>query len=339
MRNSNEQSTASMRCQFKVHCHSKQNTKQERMISVIIPLYNKAASIATALDSILAQTYQDFEVVVVDDGSTDEGATIVEQYTNTRIRLIRQANAGVSAARNTGIAEAKGEYVAFLDADDEWMPEFLEKIVELQKEFPTCRAQATNYTFNSYGVKSPTILRKMPFQGERGVLTNYFEVASCSHPPVWTSALCIERNLLQEIGGFPLGIKSGEDLLTWARIAVRTDWAYSLRPLAQYNIDLTYLAENPGRPHDEIDYVGDGLIDLQNNISKASRRELRRYISHWYKMRTSVYMQKGKVVNTWRYGCKSLRYNIGNYKVYLMMVMVLLPSKIQNVIKRKYAKR
>ena len=309
------------------------------MISVIIPLYNKVDSIATALDSVIAQTYQDFEVVVVDDGSTDESAAVVERYADSRIRLIRQANAGVSAARNKGIEEANGEYVAFLDADDEWMPVFLEEIMSLQQEFPDCRAQATSYITNSRGVKATIELHKIPFVEERGLLTNYFEVASCSHPPICSICVCIERNLLQEIGGFPLGIKSGEDLLTWARIAVRTDWAYSLRPLAQYNIDLTYLAENPGRPHDEIDYVGDGLIDLQNNISKASRRKLRRYISHWYKMRTSVYMQKGKVVNTWRYGCKSLRYNIGNYKVYLMMVMVLLPSKIQNVIKRKYAKR
>lgn len=305
------------------------------MITVIIPLYNKEASIATALRGVLAQSYQDFEVVVVDDGSTDGGAAVVETFTDPRIRLIRQANGGVSAARNRGIAEARGEHVAFLDADDEWMPQFLEEIAALIAEYPECRARATNYIFNSNGVKSPTILRKMPFTEGRGVMTNYFEVASCSHPPMWTSAVCIDRDLLQEIGGFPVGIKSGEDLLTWARIAVRTNWAYSLKPLAQYNVEL--FSDKPGRPHDEIDSVGDGLVALKSKIEKERRGELKKYISHWYKMRTSVYLQQGKVINTWKYGVKALNYNVYNYKVFLMMMMALLPSSIKNSIKKKFA--
>ena len=303
------------------------------MISIIIPLYNKEASIATALRGVLAQTYQDFEVVVVDDGSTDGGAAVVETFDDPRIRLIRQANAGVSAARNRGIAEARGEHVAFLDADDEWMPQFLEEIAALIAEYPECKARATNYIFNSNGVKSPTILRKMPFAEGRGVLTNYFEVASCSHPPMWTSAVCIDRDLLQEISGFPLGIKSGEDLLTWARIAVRTQWAYSLKPMAQYNVEL--FSDKPGRPHDEIDYVGDGLVALLEQVNIECRGELKQYISHWYKMRTSVYANVRKTKKAWRYGVKALRYNIMNYKVCAMMLMVLLPSKVQYAIKKK----
>ena len=315
------------------------DTKLNRstLISVVIPLYNKAESIATALDSVLAQAYQNFEVIVVDDGSTDDGVAVVEQYADERIRLIRQANAGVSVARNRGIEEARGEYVAFLDADDEWMPEFLEEIVTLQNEFPACRAQATSYVINSRGGKSSIILRKIPFQGERGVLTNYFEVASFSHPPVCSICVCVERELLQEIGGFPLGITSGEDLLTWARIAVRTDWAYSLIPLAQYNVEALLVDEKPGRLHDKGEVVSTELIALLDKIGDKRKRKLKKYISHWYKMCTSVYMRLGEVKNTWKYGCKSLRYNICNYKVYLMMMMVLLPSKMQKSIKKKYA--
>lgn len=305
------------------------------MISVIIPLYNKKDSIATALNSVLAQTYQDFEVVVVDDGSTDEGATIVEQYTNTRIRLIRQANAGVSAARNKGVAEAKGEYVAFLDADDEWMPEFLAEIVALQKEFPTCRAQATNYSFNTYGIKSPTILRKIPFLGEHGVLTNYFEVASCSHPPVWTSAVCIERTLLLSIGGFPHGINSGEDLLTWARVAMQTDWAYSLCALAKYNLGEGYDKKNlPPRRQDERDPVGKELLEIYRRSPHV--QGLRKYLSHWHKMRASTAIRYGECRETIYEAWRAIVYNPLNYKAFLLGVLTMFPFRIRRFIISKY---
>ena len=292
------------------------------MISVIIPLYNKAGSIAQALDSVLAQEYQDFEIVVVDDGSTDGGASVVENYGDARIRLVRQENAGVSAARNKGIEEARGEYVAFLDADDVWMPGFLSEIAALQREFPQCRAQATNYVFNSNGVKSPTILRKIPFSGEWGVLTNYFEVASCSHPPVWTSAVCIERTLLQEFGGFPVGIKSGEDLLTWARVAVRTDWAYSMREMALYNVEGYYVNERPRRVPAEIDVVGAELKKMWQESSKASG--MRRYVANWHKMRSSVYMRLGEKKNSIKEAMISLRYYPLNFKVYAYILLNVL---------------
>ena len=292
------------------------------MISVIIPLYNKEAGIATALRSILAQTYQDFEIVVVDDGSTDGSVAVVETFDDPRIRLIRQANAGVSAARNRGIAEAKGKHVAFLDADDEWMPEFLAEIRELQEAYPNCKTQATNYIFNSNGKKSPTILRRIPFKGERGVLSNYFEVASCSHPPVWTSAVCIERELLQEIGGFPVGVKAGEDLLVWARMAIHTQWAYSLKALAQYNFDQISIKEPPTRIPEEVDVVGNELVYLWNEYPQT--KGLKLYISLWHKMRSSMYMRLGYKKECRKEAFLALRYNLVNYKIYAYLVLNLL---------------
>ena len=301
------------------------------MISIIIPLYNKEASIATALRGVLAQTYQDFEVVVVDDGSTDGGAAVVEQFDDPRIRLIRQTNGGVSAARNRGIVEARGEHVAFLDADDEWMPEFLEEIAALIAEYPECKARATNYIFNSNGVKSPTILRKMPFTEGRGVLTNYFEVASCSHPPMWTSAVCIDRDLLQEIGGFPLGIKSGEDLLVWARTAVRTQWAFSMRAMAQYNLGEGYDKKNlPPRRQDAGDPVGKALKEIYQ--LHPNLKGFRKYISHWHKMRASVAIRYGERKETLYEVRQSLKYNPFNYKVAMFGVLALLPTKLRRII-------
>lgn len=95
------------------------------MISVVIPLYNKEASIKQSLMSVLSQSYQDFEVVIVDDGSTDNSVAKVEEIQDSRIRLIRQENGGPSKARNTGVKNAKGDWILFLDADDELLPEAL----------------------------------------------------------------------------------------------------------------------------------------------------------------------------------------------------------------------
>ena len=291
------------------------------MITVVIPLYNKADCIATALDSVLVQTYQDFEVIVVDDGSRDGGAVVVERYTDPRIRLIRQANAGVSAARNRGIEEAKGEYVAFLDADDEWMPEFLAEIVALQQEFPNCKAQATTYVQCQNGEKKNIILNKLPFSSEHGVLTNYFEVATHSNPPIWTGAVCIERALLQELGGFPLGIKSGEDLLTWARIATRTNWTYSLKPYAIFNMEGYNKNERPKRIPADIDVVGNELKQLwkQNPQTKG----LKHYIAHWHKMRSSIYLRLGMRKKSIREALIGLRYAPLNWKLYGYVVLAL----------------
>lgn len=292
------------------------------MISVIIPLYNKETGIATALRSVLAQTYQDFEIIVVDDGSTDDSAAVVESFNDPRIKLIRQQNAGVSAARNRGISEAKGEYVAFLDADDEWMPEFLEEIRTLQETFPNCKAQATNYIFNSNGINSPTILNRIPFKGKRGVLSNYFEVASCSHPPVWTSAVCIERKLLQEVGGFPVGVKAGEDLLVWARMAIHTQWAYSLKALAQYNFDQISIKEPPTRIPEEVDVIGNELLYLWNEYPQT--KGLKLYISLWHKMRSSMYMRLGYKKECAKEAFLALRYNPMNYKIYIYLILNIL---------------
>jgi len=96
-------------------------------VSVIVPLFNKAPYIERALSSVAAQTYRDFELIVVDDGSTDEGPRIVEAFTDLPIHLIRQENAGPGAARNRGLELAQGELVAFLDADDEWLSNYLRR--------------------------------------------------------------------------------------------------------------------------------------------------------------------------------------------------------------------
>lgn len=302
------------------------------MISIIIPLYNKAACIATALECVLAQTYQDFEIVVVDDGSTDDGASIVERYTDSRIRLIRQDNTGVSAARNRGIEEAKGEYVAFLDADDEWMPEYLEVQHQLTEKYPQCDVFATNYEFRGpSGNMVPTILRRLPSKDEDFELTNYFEVAYSSHPPLWTSAVMVRKAALDSAGGFPVGVRSGEDLLTWARLIVKYKAAFSMKSFAIYNLGEGYDKKNlPPRRQDEGDPVGKELLNMYRENPHLVG--LKKYLSHWHKMRASTAIRYGERKETLVEVWKSLYFNPFNFKVAIFAILALLPLKIRNLI-------
>lgn len=294
------------------------------MITVVIPLYNKETSVSAAVESVLNQSFQDFEIVVVDDGSTDSGAYVVKSMTDSRIRLIHQPNGGVSKARNTGIREARGRYIAFLDADDEWDKDYLSKIWELIEKYPECKARATNYKLELSGQLQDTVLRKIPFEGD-GVLYNYFEIGACSHPPVWTSCTCIDKDILLSIGGFPEGVRSGEDLLTWARVAMKTDFAYSMEPLGLYKMDDSYvLTSTPSRRQDDGDPVGRGLEQLLTE--NPSKPGLKSYISRWHKMRASTAIRFFNRYECFRETCLSLRFDMCKWETYPFLILPILPK-------------
>ncbi len=196
-------------------------------ISVVIPLFNKERHIVRAINSVLAQTVQDFEIVVVNDGSKDGGGDIVRVMTDSRIRLIHQENGGVSSARNKGIKESYTELIAFLDADDEWKPIFLETVLNLKERFPGAGAYVTAYEIKGhYGkIYSPNY-KAIPLAPWEGVIPNYFE-SILGDLPVWSSAIMIPKKVFNVCGVFPLGERLGEDLDMWLRVALRYPIAFS----------------------------------------------------------------------------------------------------------------
>lgn len=303
------------------------------MISVVIPLYNKEKQIADTLRSVLRQSFQDFEIVVVNDGSTDGSVAAAESVQDERIRIIHQDNAGVSAARNRGIAEARYEFIAFLDADDRWKPDYLQTQHVLTQKYPECSVFACNYEFvHADGSVHPTIIRKLPFEGENGILANYFEVASCSHPPMWTSAVMVRKEVLQSIGGFPVGIKSGEDLLTWARLACRGSIAYSKIPMAQYEL----LTSSSGAPPVDIERVDDAVsVELKQLISECVSDDvvlgISQYLAFWYKMRARINLTLGNRMAVVRCCLASLKLRF-SVKGLLMICMTLCPIKLVKYI-------
>ena len=234
--------------------------------SVIIPLYNKAPYVAKAIGSVLAQTFTDYELVVVDDGSRDDSAEMAAKAMDGRpdCRLIRQENAGVSMARNNGVTASHGDYLCFLDADDWWEPTFLEEMSKLIEEFPDAGIYGTSYTIvNETRHKTRVAPIGVEAGFEKGYI-NYCQVyAKTLAMPLWTGAVCIPRPVFDEMHGFPKGIKLGEDFLLWIHIALKHMVVFLNKPLAYYNQDVDAANRGVGRLHNPKEHMLWNLTDLE----------------------------------------------------------------------------
>ena len=218
-------------------------------VSVIVPLYNKAPFVERALKSISAQTFTDFEVIVVDDGSTDDGAAIVGNCPDTRFRLIRQANAGPGAARNTGIAPARGEFIAFLDADDAWLPNYLKESVRLLESFGRGVASIT-----SGYIEHPSAKSTESIWLERGITEGVHHLLPDTDPALVVGMLAYmspcstltRAEVIRKWDGFYDRDKCtfGEDAFLWLKVLLNERVAFNLRPLVQFHREASGLSKN-----------------------------------------------------------------------------------------------
>ena len=234
--------------------------------SVVIPLYNKAPYVAKAIESVLAQTFADYELVIVDDGSNDSSADIAIQAIEGRVncKVLQQENAGVSVARNNGVAASNGDYLCFLDADDWWESAFLEEMDKLIGEFPDAGIYGSNYTIVNETRHKTRVAKIGVDEGfERGYI-NYFQTYSKTmYMPLWTGAVCIPRKVFEAMGGFPLGVKLGEDFLLWVHIALKHKVALLNKPLSYYNQDVDAANRGVGHLHDPKEHMLWHLVDLE----------------------------------------------------------------------------
>lgn len=201
------------------------------MFSVIIPLYNKQESIRNTIQSVLDQKIQDFEIIVIDDGSTDASALNVIKIQDPRIRLIQQNNQGVSAARNRGIQEAKYEWIAFLDGDDLWKKNHLEEVVKMMSIYPNHKVLVTSFKYSD---------NRETFKHERAnsvfEIEDYFKEA-ISEEIMWTSIVIVHKECFLTAGFFSPKYNRGEDLDVWARLAKKFSIIKSEEVTAIYKID------------------------------------------------------------------------------------------------------
>lgn len=253
--------------------------------SVVIPLYNKEHYIGKTLKSVLNQTFQDFEIIVVNDGSTDHSLDAARSIKSDRVQIISQENAGVAVARNTGIEHASAEYIAFLDADDEWYPEYLQTINALTENFPNSDMFVTAYRIVMGNEKYHYSAH---LSDEPICLESYWSTFQNAYDIVWTSATVIKKQAIVKAGMFTPGEKIGQDLDLWARVARNNPKvAYSPEVCVDYNRG----AEQNARTRVKIAYPKAFMSILEQEMQNDNwSTEEKNWMENKYNKKMTVYV-------------------------------------------------
>ena len=201
---------------------------KQALVSVVIPAYNSEQYIATCIDSVLGQTYQNLEVIVVDDGSTDKTVQIIAEYNSDRIKIYSQINSGAASARNHGVQKASGEWIAFIDSDDIWSTD------KLQKQLEHCSDYQWSHT-DSYFLgdiyEKNTRVSDLSEKHSGDIFTRLL-----IENFIGTSCVVIKKAIFQEIGGFSTSYRALQDWELWIRVASKYDICYCEEPLVYYRV-------------------------------------------------------------------------------------------------------
>ena len=204
------------------------------LVSIIMPAYNAAGWIRRAIDSVLQQSWPAVEMIVVDDGSTDSTGEVCRTY-GERIRYIRQDNSGVSTARNNGIAHATGDFIGFLDSDDEYLPDMISSLMGVLEKYPQAGIAS-----GAFLMVRPNAQKRCPEPGkvlggrESGIISDFYRL-SLDSAIAWTGAVLVRKAVLDAVGLFRPDLRLGEDLELWYRIAGKYQWACLDKTVALYH--------------------------------------------------------------------------------------------------------
>jgi len=241
---------------------------REPQVAIIMPLYNKRAWIARALHSVINQTWTDWALVVVDDGSTDGSADVVAALRHPQIRLIRQANAGPGAARNTAIAASRSEWLAFLDADDEWLPDYLDTAMRNLAAHPGINAHLSGYLMCPDGrTRTPFLPHETPKPGIWQWPSPLDEATLAAAYLWWHSDIVVvRRSVVEAVGGFYAapGCTFGEDSYLWLQVALSNSVFREPGLLCNYSTDASELGvgRRTAKPPEPILFHHEKLFSL-----------------------------------------------------------------------------
>jgi glycosyltransferase involved in cell wall biosynthesis len=298
------------------------------MISIVIPVFNSASTLSKTIGSVKSQSFKDFEAIIVNDGSTDNSLETINQEIKDDLRfvIINQTNSGVSAARNCGILKAKYDFVAFLDADDEWENDYLEKINFQISKFPSCIGYGTLYK------------RCLKYGNEKLKITNTSEKNSCfiissvadqlikGGLPFFTSSIVVRKKILLGAGMFHEKINCGEDLLMWIKISFQGDIAVFSKMCVNYKITINQNGKLR-RKNDLINDFCNELSKLNGSLSQVQINQLSSD-SHYSRYLNSL-VTVNRITNIksiLNEFVKMILFNPYKVKRYILIILFFFPS-------------
>ena len=234
--------------------------------SVVIAVFNKEEFIADTLKSVLAQTFSDFEVVILNDGSTDNSEAEIAKFDDPRIRYFSQPNQGAGAARNAAIAKARAEYIALLDADDHWYPFYLEEQYRLITRFPAQSVFATAAEIKRNGKVFKNQYSIKTF-GKDATVVNYFE-ASQLDSVLHSSSTVLKKDVFKNVGWYNPNIKSGEDTDLYVRIGLKYKVVFSPKVCATYIIRKNSLFQSVKNLEEKANFEAYEIFEKDNPALK-----------------------------------------------------------------------
>lgn len=299
------------------------NNKDERtpLFSVVIPLYNKADTILRTLKSVQNQVFQDFELIVVDDGSKDDGVSVVEEFASQfPVKFIRQPNQGVAAARNAGSRAARGRFIAYLDGDDEWRPDFLQEMNKIIDSYPDAQVMGSNYEFCGPRGLDSGLYRK------RIDKVDIFK-EWVYRIPLNSSSMVVSKAAFSEVSGYDSTLRYFEDAEFLFRLGEKYDFFISRRVLSRYNGDARERAASSNRNINLIESLPHWKF-LNDKLCKGQSTDAMRYCARWlFLHQAAINYRHHQVGNT-------LRLRTGFESIYREVPFKMLAEDLRRTVWR-----
>lgn len=244
--------------------------------SIIIPLYNKERYISTTLNTVLNQSFQDFEIVIVNDGSTDQSVSVINTFTDKRIQLIHQKNQGVSVARNTAVKSSKGTYIATLDGDDLWKENHLEELKKCIMLFKNAVLYCNNYEIKRHDGFVTAAKFNFDYNSECLIVPDFFEANIINYIP-HSSSVAFKKDIFFKIGAYNTQLHTGQDIDLWIRFGLHGVIAFNPTVTMLYNFFDPNSLSNSKLNDNRLLLINNYVNEEHSNPSLKRYMDIKRY--------------------------------------------------------------